>query len=334
MKRLTKKQRDLLNRGNDGATYEERDLLNVQRMMLHLESVEDDYRNALRADDKANGWGDDWTNLNFGEKMAVYRWYRGRGQEPDKFDFLEFINEDALELSYTGLPPSGVNTRGYDAPRLRAGYGEVYVWLMFAWGGPSYGIRALATFGNHGTLDWREISFVYQDWFVGYETDQVDFDLWADVLDRVAGDIYTRDEIEDKMRETADQCRNCGEWFDEEGDAYFCPDCRGRFCSSCGENYDEEELVESRMYGMVCETCLGDFGLFKCDLCGEAHPLREAVEVKTRLGLETHCGECADDHAVECALCGGIVDRDMTFGVDIGSGYACTEHKSARAKGE
>ena len=129
------------------------------------------------------------------------------------------------------------------------------------------------------------------------------------------------------MREYGDeQCRNCGEWFNEPGDEYFCPDCRGRFCAGCGEEYDKSELIETEHYGPMCESCLPEYGLFKCDSCGKVRRLGETNEVEAKSGTEIYCDECADDYTAECAVCGMLVNTEHAVGVEIGSGYACPEH--------
>jgi hypothetical protein len=306
-------------------TYDKRDKEHIKEMKGYYKAVTDEMKNARLAGMYTEGV----ETLTKYQRAKARKWLRSIGHDPDEeFDFWEYVNEDLLEVRFTGVPPSGGNTRGYgNIPRAHAN--EYYIWIMFAYGGPSYGLRVLVdpTVPYHHNR-YYDHTFVYHDWFVGYEMDALD-DIWDDIISYMDG-AYSADEINRQMTQygetvcngcnlwfatkydgqvmcdtcSKEYCRECGEYAEDDhvavDDEIMCRECasHNKVCFNCGtqvERYDVLVTLSDPDGTQVCDTCAEDFGYFQCDNCYEWYHYDDGT--KHVVGEVSYCNDC---YAQEC----------------------------------
>jgi len=265
-------------------THDKRDKEHIKEMKGYHKSVVDNLSSAMLA----HRLYTEKEELTKYERAKARKWLRGLGHDLDEeFDFGEYLNESLLEVTYTGTPPSGGNTRGYgNVPRANGN--EYYIWMMFAYGGPSYGFRVLVDPSMHNWANrYYDHTFVYHDWWVGYEEDALD-PIWDDVIGWL-DDVYTDDEIFNKMHEAGEEvCNGCGLWFDTKYDGQIlCEDCREKYCSSCGEDAEDDHV--SYNGGILCSDCAHD-----TDVCFECGTGIERYGEMVELEGNYICTDCAE----------------------------------------
>jgi len=154
------------------------------------------------------------------------------GDEDDLEDVVSLLREHdedddlgnwAISTQFTINPIWGGDNRDA-APR--AASDEYFIVVQFAYGGPTYALRALI---DAATEDILSLHYVYQHWSVGYEmaVPERDAEAWNWYLQNYVLDLLSQDEIYEKlMDDGARVCDECHQWFYSSDDESLCNNCR------------------------------------------------------------------------------------------------------------